>query len=342
MTVVRSNKPLELPYLSNSLKNFDIDSKTLEYLQEAWRPSTKKVYSSHLKRWSFWAFNNKVRVLNPGVKQILKFLREYFETGVGYGAINAARCALSVILPKIDGRTVGENYLVRWLCKSFYERRPPQPRYANFWSVEKVLRWILTLQSNSKLSWKILSYKLVILLLLVSSQRGQTILALLISRMNFTKDSVTFRMKTLLKHNSLGQPLDSITFYNYPKDKRLCVVRTLKSYIERTKGTRRDDQLLLSYIGPHGPISRATLARWTISALELSGVNTEAYKGHSTRGAAASAAKALGASLNAIMRNASWKDSKSFARHYHKSLESPDTVQNILLGSVAASKKKKK
>lgn len=257
----------------------------------------------------------------------------YFDTGVGYSAVNTARCALSLILPRdANNNTIGEHFLVRWFLKSCYERRPPQPRYANFWSIDVVLLWVESLGSNTKLSLKLLSYKLVILLLLVTSQRGQTILNLSIDRMSCTKQAITFRMKKLLKHNQLGQPLSSITLYAYPKNKKLCVVRTLSRYIERTEAIRKgENQLLLSYIAPFRSISRATLARWTIEVLSQAGIDTAQYKAHSTRGAAATAAKEMGANLNAIMRNASWRHAKSFAIHYHKDVEDRGQVQRAVL-----------
>ena len=180
------------------------------------------------------------------------------------------------------------------------------------------------MQNNALLSLKLLSYKLTLLLLLVSSQRGQTILNLSVDRMRIEENSIVFKMNRLLKHNQLGQPLDSVRFYKYTKDKKICVVRTIKRYVARTQSIRRgNNQLLLSYIGPHGPISGATLARWTMSVLNLAGIDTQRYKGHSTRGASASSAQAMGANLNAIMRTASWRDSHSFAKLYHKSLEDP-------------------
>lgn len=328
----RKYKIKGVPLLARTIQGYEIDNKTLEYFQDTWRNSTRKGYLTHINRWALWAIERGVSVLNPKMANVLKYLRMYFESGVGYGAVNMARCALSVILPRKDGNTIGEHFLIRWFCKSCHERRPPQPRYDSFWSVNIMLDWIAKLGNNSALSLKLLSYKLTLLLLLVSSQRGQTILALSIDRMRIEDKAVVFKMKTLLKHNQLGQPLDSIRFHSYTEDRRLCVVRTIKRYLVRTADLRKqNNQLLVSYIGPHGPISRATLARWTLSAMKLAGINTEKYKGHSIRGASASSAKELGASLNAIMRNASWRDSKSFAKYYHKTVEDPGVVQRLLL-----------
>ena len=131
---------------------------------------------------------------------------------------------------------------------------------------------------------------------------------------------VGFKMKTLLKHNQ--------RFYTYAENSIMCrVVRTIKRYKARTARVRGvNSQLLLSYIKPHAPISRATLARWTINGLNRAGIKTERYKGHST-----SSAKAMGANLNAIMRNASWRDSKSFAKYYHTSIEDLGETQRLIL-----------
>ena len=279
-----------------------------------------------------WAYRNDVPILNPEMGDILTYLRLYFESGVGYGAINTARCALSLVLPRDDGHTVGEHFLIKRFCKACHEQRPPQPRYQRFWSVHKVLNWIANLGMNSELSLKLLAYKVTLLLLLVSSQRGQTILNLHVDRITWFENTVTFRMKKLLKHNQLGQPLDALTLYAYPDNKNLCVLRTLKAYLKRTKELRKKQtQLLISYIAPNAPISRATLARWTLEALKLGGIDTDRFKSHSTRGASASAAKAMGMSLNAVLRNASWKDAKSFARFYHKTIENPGAVQRAIL-----------
>lgn len=318
--------------MAHALKGYNLKRKILNNFKFTWKDSTQKTYRAHLKRWSLWAYENDIPILNPTISNVLDFLMMYFETGVAYGAINAARCALSLILPRYEGGTFGEHFLIKWFCRSCYVQRPPQPRYSEIWSVDRVLIWLESLGSNTKMSRKLLSLKLILLLLLVSSQRGQTILNLHVDRMICKKESITFQMKVLLKHNQLGQPLDAVTLFAYPKNKKLCIVRTLTRYIERTSGVRRGNtQLLLSYIAPFGPISRATLARWTLNALSEAGIDTDKYKAHSTRGAAASAARAMGASLTAIMRNASWKDARSFAVYYNKTIIDPGHVQRAIL-----------
>ena len=65
--------------------------------------------------------------------------------------------------------------------------------------------------------------------------------------------------------------------------------------------------------------------------MNLAGIDTNKYKAHHTRGASASASRAMGANLNAIMRNMSWKDARSFAVFYNKSINDPRKVQRAVL-----------
>ena len=232
------------------------------------------------------------------------------EGGLGYGALNAARCALSTILPSFGAQSFGNHPLVCWLVKGGYERNPPKPRYSQFWDVNIVFALLKKWGLNSALSLKLLSFKLVMLLLLVSSQRGKTIINLSVDGME-VDENIVFKMKVLLKHNRVGDPLDTLVLRPFQECKRLCVVRTLKRYLAVTETFRGHSQLLLSFARPHSPISRDTLSRWTLQVMKLAGIDTSKYKGHSTRGASTSAARRLAVPINLIMKQASWKSATS-------------------------------
>ena len=239
---------------------------------------------------------------------------------MGYGAVNSARSALSTILPNFGSVSFGSHPHVCWLLKGVYERNPPKPRYTDFWDVNKVLNMFKDWGPNKHLDLKGLTFKLVMLLLLVTSQRGQTIINLDVQDMQID-DKVVFRMKTLLKHNRVGDPLDTLILHSFPECKRLCVVHCLKCYLAKSQTFRTYSRLILSYMRPHRPISRDTLARWTLKTMQLAGLDIVKYRSHSTRGASASAAKRLGVPLNLIMRQASWRSATSFATFYDKRLE---------------------
>ena len=99
---------------------------------------------------------------------------------------------------------------------------------------------------NKDLSLRKLSLKLASLLLLVSSQRGQIVINLVLDE-TIVEDTVTFKMKTLLKHNRLGDPLYSLVFRPFDECKRLCVVSTIRAYLRRTEFLRSTNRLLVSF-----------------------------------------------------------------------------------------------
>ena len=321
-----------IPFLRKRLEPFGLDRVTLErILQFSWRKGTIQLYTTYLKKWGLYCLLKKVPPMKPSIAQVIRFLRMLEDEGLGYGAINTARCALSVILPHIDGQSVGKYFLTHLFMRAVYARNPPKPRYSRFWDVTIVFDYLKSLPSNIHLNLRDLGFKVAILLLLVTGHRGQTIVALSLKNAHVDREEIVFELDKLIKSNRLGDPMSLVSLQRFPDDKKLCVVAAIKQYIALTADLRTSKQLLVSYIKPHGPISRDTLARWTLRSLKQAGVNTSDYAPHSTRGAMASKARMLGISVRNILVHAGWKTQRSFARHYNRRVEKRSKVAEKLL-----------
>ena len=94
-----------------------------------------------------------------------------------YRTVNVYRSALSAVMLLIDGHKAGSHPLVCQLLEGVFQLCPPQPRYATTWQVSKVVQYISSLGSNSNLSTKLLSYKLVGLLALTAPDRASGLAA---------------------------------------------------------------------------------------------------------------------------------------------------------------------
>ena len=157
------------------------------------------------------------------------------------------------------------------------------------------------------LGLKELTQKLVMLLSLLSGQWTQTI-----------------HISTLLKHTRSGVHLQPIKLPKY-NDSKLCVVHTLRFYLEKTVTLRNSEtQLLINFCKPHKGISSDTVSRWIKSVTTAAGVDTTRYKSHSTRPASTSAAAGAGVPVDNISTCAGWSNCGTFARFYDKKL-STDT-----------------
>lgn len=292
------------------------------FLKYTWRDSTRKVYSSYLRKWATFCIQHNYDMYEPENAIIMDFLFSLIRKGASYSAVNTARCALSAVLPWKEGRSLGCNEFVCMLIKALGNFRPPRPRYSKFWDVNLVLNLFRRWGRNTNLSTYRLTLKVTVLLLLLTAQRGQTIWRLNVSGLEIFEDHMSFKMKHMLKHNRPGEPLDTIMVPSYPRDALLCPVRAVRAYLRRTRLVRRrEDQLLLITRPPFSATSRDTISRWTKQILNYSGIDTDEYGSHSTRGAATSMATTLGIDMNTLIKQASWKNAETFAKYYNKTIQ---------------------
>ena len=137
--------------------------------------------------------------------------------------------------------------------------------------------------------------------------------------MGKTEDCIKFTYDKLHKSWRKGKtpPLD------------ICVLETIKSYLDRTEAWRGEDQsksqLLLSFIAPHNPVSSSTIANWIKKMLQLCNVNST-FTAHSTRSASTSKADFAGLSEKEILKRASWNCQSTWQNHYRKNIDSDLTL----------------
>lgn len=231
--------------------------------------------------------------------------------------MNTLRSSISAIA-NIDGKPAGQHLLVSRFMKAVFQERPALPRYNVTWDPEVVLRHIRSLGPNKHLTLIQLSKKLVMLMLLLSGQRCQTLLVLDIRNMNITSSKVVFTIGDLLKTSGPRTHLSQISFKAYAPDRRLCVHRTLTNYLERTlekRGTVTSLFLATNSFGKQA--SRDTLRRWTRDIMKDAGINLSIFSPHSTRSASSSKA-AMSLPLSTIVRTIGWSRLSTFTTYYHK------------------------
>lgn len=219
--------------------------------------------------------------------------------------MNSLRSAISAIAT-IDGKIAGEHLLVSRFMKAVFNLKPALPRYNITWDPQIVLNYIVGLGPNNRLTILQLSRKLVMLMLLLPGQRGQTLHQLDVRNMFLTLLKVIFTLGDLLKTSGPNSHLSQLVFKAYAPDRRLCVHTTLTSYLERTLDTRgKITSLFLTTTAPRKAASRDTIRRWTKDLMASADVDLSIFSPHSTRSASAStAAKYL--PLSTIVKSIGW------------------------------------
>lgn len=146
----------------------------------------------------------------PFVKDVLDFLSNLYNQNVGYSGINTAKSAISTICGLVSGKPIGEEKLVCRFMKGIYNCRPSLPKYSSTWDVNKVMSLLCSWPINKELTLLQLSQKTVILLMLLSSQRCQTIHLIKVENILIQEDTMTIYITNLVKQSKPGYHIRSL------------------------------------------------------------------------------------------------------------------------------------
>ena len=315
------------------ISGLNLSKNSLDLYLDSWRSKTKLQYSVYLRRWFTLCTIKGWDKENPKLREAILFLSLMFDDGMSYSAINAARCTLSNVLPLFDGVPFGQNPVVIRVLRGIYNRRPQTSRYGCTWDVNIVLDYLRELSPLKDLSLRELTDKCVMLMLLVTAQRVQTLSTLRTNDMFWSTDNstVVFRLSQVLKHTKKGS-LGTISLQAFPQDPRICVIKTLRAYLSRTAEIRDKNSgaLFISTRPPFQAATTTTIARWAKESLANSGIDVSLFTAHSVRGATTSKMSSLSIPVQEIMKKAAWKNESVFQKFYKKPLLPADVSQQML------------
>ena len=294
-------------------------------LQASWRQKTTCLYESDWKARSRWCDQRQVDPFSTSLNVILEFLHvaELLHKGYKYHTTGVYRSTISNFHQPIDGIVIGKHPLMSKFMKGVYSMCPLEPKYFVTWDVNQVLSFLKTWAPAEKLTLKQLTLKLVTLAALTSAARSSSVHKMDLHFRQFKSNGVLFKIPELTKCSGPKRPLKELFLVSFPPDRRLCFVKYLKRYEKVTERLRNNsnynsNRLFLSYIKPHRPVSSSTIVRWVKSVLTLSGINTESFSAHSTRGAVSSAVARAGVAFKDIMNAADWANESTSKKFYHK------------------------
>ena len=178
--------------------------------------------------------------MDQNVRHILKFLTHLFcVEKLAFNSINVARSAISSVL--FDDHKLSDNPLISRFIRGVYNKRPFIPKNTVMWDTSVVLNFLEKWHPAKNLSLRQLSIKTVLLCLLVSGQRGQTIWSMCIENMKFLKDKVTCAIGDPIKTTKKNSHIKELSFKQYV-NKALCVRHYLAQYKLRTDPLRSKEK----------------------------------------------------------------------------------------------------
>jgi len=145
-----------------------ISEQASSLIMAARRGSTSSHYESAWRKWGSWCAKRQVDPFSCPLNNILEFLSDAFNKGLLYNTLAGYRSAISAYHDPIDGVPIGSHPRVSALLTGVHNLRCPKPKYNFIWDIEKVVKYLDTLDIST-LSDKMLSWKLTMLLAITSS-----------------------------------------------------------------------------------------------------------------------------------------------------------------------------
>ena len=179
-------------------------------------------------------------------------------------------------------------YVVK-LMKGILNNRPPKPRYSYTWDVHLVTEHMKKMGDNSSLSLKQLSLKLATLFAITCPKRVSSLSSLDLHHYKLLPEGLVFTLTVATKTTRPDETVEAF-FTRFPEDSKLCPVECLNTYLSSTSRLRnlseaeKSNNLFVSYIKPHQPVTTASVARWIRAFLTEAGIDTSVFKTHSIRG----------------------------------------------------------
>ena len=240
------------------------------------------------------------------------------------------------------------------LLDSFKRQAPARTVRLPRWDLFLVLAYLRDkCEPLTELSLQNLTLKTVFLLTLALTDRVSGIHAIsgLPQDIEFDGSGVTlhyvpeFRAKSRPSdkpHGPLRIPRLSNILNLDDEEVYLCPVRSLKEYLRRTSMHRKGQRRLFVSVNVRyaSDIRKNTISRWLIQAVKNAYIDagkalpTDPIKAHEVRAISASLALAKGATMQAILKAASWKNVSTFIDFYLRDFHTKRTDDSMGIKSL--------
>ena len=182
----------------------DVSDTTNSILVASLRESTRKKYNPYQQKWHTYCQENNINPVTPNITNVLDFLSNLYDQGLSYSAINSAKSALSHIILLPPYTKLSDHPLISQYGKGVFNLRPPRPKLQFVWDFKIVFSYLEEKGSNNIMPDKILSQKLLILLLLLGEQRMNTVFNFEVNNMFINTECVILSPNKVLKHSFIN------------------------------------------------------------------------------------------------------------------------------------------
>ena len=325
-----------------NLKAAGMPPKVIETIQNARASSTRSIYSSKWRVFEEWCHEKQIIPFQCSVVELLCFLQDLLDKRRAFSTIKVYLAAISACHVGFGDKPAGQHPLVCRFMRGARRTLPVSRPLVPLWDLSVVLDALShhPFEPIGAVGLKFLSLKTTLLLALTTAKRVSELQALSIhpSCLQLAPGLTKARLRPnpafvpkVLETSYRCSTVELLAFHPPPFSSEteqrlntLCPVRALGTYLDRTAGFRKSDQLFVSWASPHKgrPLSRQRLAHWIVEAIALA---------YSCKGSQATSwALFRGVSVQDICAAASWATPHTFVRFYRLDVAQSSLAQAVL------------
>ena len=284
-----------------------------------------------------WCRSHKYSASKPSIDTVCKFLIYLWEDRrLAVSTIKGFRSVLHSVL-RHNGIDIRNNQDISDVIKSFILERPPDKKKTIAWNVDVVLKYLCSnrFEPLGEIPLKELTKKTIFLVALALAKRVSELQALS-KNVGFGRDGALvsllsdFRAKNDNKVKSLPRSFlvkDLTHLVGQEEERKLCPVRALRVYLERTREYRQEQvgNLFLAPKDPTRAASKNAIAYFIKSTIKeaYQDVSEETMKlcrvgPHEVRAVGTSLAFEHNLAVETVLEAAQWRSSSVFTGHYLK------------------------
>ncbi|KAI2646378.1 ORF V: Enzymatic polyprotein [Labeo rohita] len=303
----------------------DLPPSVVNTLLQARAPSTRRLYDLKWRIFVNWYSSWGKDPWRCGIKSVLSFLQESLDRHLSASTLKVHVAAISANHDLVSGRLVGKHDLIIRFLRGARRLNPPRSNLIPSWDLAVILQGLQQdlFEPLQSVELDALSLKTALLTVLTLVKRVGDLQALSVnsSCLEFgpANSHVVLRPRPGYVPKVPTTPfrdqvvtLQAISSQeDDPNLTLLCPVHALCIYLERTQPFRRSEQLFVCYGEQQKgkAVSNQRISHWLVDAIRMAyqarGLPCPlGVRAHSTRGVAALAALANGASLTDICRAA--------------------------------------
>ena len=206
------------------------------------------------------------RDLDPflsSVNNVLEFLNELHSSVCQYSARCTAPSVLASVVTIQVFSSLSDHPIIHHYLKGIYNRNPPMPKYIQVWNLKLILNFYDKAPPNNELSFKQLTLKVAMLIMILGAHRKQSVMSIDIINYQSDENKAILLPNTLLKHSRPASPIEPLIYHRFNKNTKLCVVSCLDEYTKQrnTRVPLDTGSLLITFGKPYRKPSDKTFAR---------------------------------------------------------------------------------